>query len=425
MTLVAEPQPPTTPAAAAGGRLRLEYLDGLRGLACLYVLLLHAWMLVPWEQSSGALAWIGRATRWVLDGRVAVAVFIVLSGYCLMLPVARAKDGRLRGGMGPYLKRRSLRILPPYYAAVALGVILPFLVPPSFLDRNAGWWWRTMWPVASPGVLLSHLTLVHNLDNTWFYKINAALWTVATEWQIYFIFPLVLLPVWRRWGGLPMLALAVVLGVAPLATGHFELASPWFIGLFASGMAAASLAFPRTAAGAAWRDRLPWGTLSAMGFAAFFLEAQFGLLRRMMPTLSDWKFHFLIDNVAGFAAAGLTIFCTRRLLRPADRHRTPAILRLLEARWVVGLGLISYSLYLTHAMVLVVLELAAGAAHASVAARAGVFLVLGMPLSVAFSYAFYRVFERPFVRRHMLDVKSAGEQTTTAGPLVALPGGPQ
>lgn len=418
MTLSAKTKfDPIPHATLLGPRLRLEYLDGLRGLACLYVLLLHARGLVPWDQSRGGLAWIGRATRWVAGGRVAVAVFIVLSGYCLMIPVARSKDGRLRGGAGEYLKRRALRILPPYYAALVLGVILPFVFPKSFLSRNAGWWWRTMWPVASPGVLLSHLTLTHNLNIHWVYKINAALWTVATEWQIYFIFPLILLPVWRRFGNLPMLIVAVVMGLAPLTTGHFELASPWFIGLFATGMASASLAFPRTPLAAAWRDRAPWGTLSALGFAAFLVEAEFGMLHRLLPRLSDWKFQFFIDNMAGLAAAALTVFCTRSLLSSIPRKRVTAILRLLEAPLVIGLGTISYSLYLTHAMVLVLLEFLANAAHASVAGRALIFLPLGVPLAVGVSGAFYWVFERPFVRRNMVEVRAtaghAGTSTTT------------
>src|SRR5438270_2616521 len=100
---------------------RLPFLDGLRGLAAVYVVLHHAAMMVP----PAGLGGVGSAARFVFrHGHYAVAVFIVLSGYCLMLPVARDPCGRLPGGVVGYLGRRARRILPPYYAALGLGWLL-------------------------------------------------------------------------------------------------------------------------------------------------------------------------------------------------------------------------------------------------------------------------------------------------------------
>lgn len=62
-------------------------------------------------------------------GHSAVATFIVLSGFSLMLPIARSSEETLKGGMLGYLKRRSLRILPPYYVALGLSLLLIALVP--------------------------------------------------------------------------------------------------------------------------------------------------------------------------------------------------------------------------------------------------------------------------------------------------------
>ena len=97
--------------------LRLHYLDGLRGLAALYVTLHHAYLQVfpnPEQVLPVALAW---GTHWLEYGSFSVAIFIVLSGYCLMLPVA--KSGVLTGGAWHYIQRRARRIIPPYYAAIA------------------------------------------------------------------------------------------------------------------------------------------------------------------------------------------------------------------------------------------------------------------------------------------------------------------
>jgi len=80
------------PANAPPGRVRLAFLDGLRGLSALYVTLFHL------GAPAGLPLGISLAWEWTHFGRSAVGVFIVLSGYSLMLPVARSADGRLRGG---------------------------------------------------------------------------------------------------------------------------------------------------------------------------------------------------------------------------------------------------------------------------------------------------------------------------------------
>jgi peptidoglycan/LPS O-acetylase OafA/YrhL len=104
---------------------RFAFLDGLRGLAALYVVLFHIRAqfdpgapLHPFATRSGEMA-----TVWLAHGHLAVDVFIVLSGFCLMMPVAASPDKHLKGGVAGYLKRRARRILPPCYAALALAFL--------------------------------------------------------------------------------------------------------------------------------------------------------------------------------------------------------------------------------------------------------------------------------------------------------------
>ena len=52
-----------------------------------------------------------------------VTVFLVISGFCLMLPVLRT-ELNLRGGSWVFFKRRYLRIAPPLYAAFVLSVAI-------------------------------------------------------------------------------------------------------------------------------------------------------------------------------------------------------------------------------------------------------------------------------------------------------------
>src|SRR3954449_12891497 len=91
-TSLAPTAPEVRPPAA-----RMPYIDGLRGLSAAYVVLFHIEEFAT-SRFAGALPWWWGASRILSFGDCAVGVFIVVSGYCLMLPVVA--DGRLqlRGG---------------------------------------------------------------------------------------------------------------------------------------------------------------------------------------------------------------------------------------------------------------------------------------------------------------------------------------
>jgi len=108
-----------TPAAAKPPRVRLEFLDGIRGLAAFYVVFHHVSQIYMGERVLPAAGYYW-FTPWMQLGHYAVAIFIVLSGFCLMLPVANSADGTLRGGFLGYVWRRVRRIVPAYYAAMAM-----------------------------------------------------------------------------------------------------------------------------------------------------------------------------------------------------------------------------------------------------------------------------------------------------------------
>src|SRR5882724_8311244 len=160
--------------------LRLAYLDGLRASAALYVVLFHA-VIGFAVQLSGPF----KVLRLVFGfGHEAVAIFIVLSGYCLMLPVARSANAELRSGFWGYLGRRAFRILPPYFAALVFSVLL-IVVVPVLRHGGSGTIWDDSLPGVGLGPIASHLLLVHNWFPAWAYQINGPRWSVASEWQIY------------------------------------------------------------------------------------------------------------------------------------------------------------------------------------------------------------------------------------------------
>jgi peptidoglycan/LPS O-acetylase OafA/YrhL len=361
-------------------RLHLGYLDGLRGLAALYVVFHHAWQFAVSRPDAAQLPrWFTIFTLFK-PGSYGVTVFIVLSGYCLALPVARAADPQLNGGLTRFLTQRARRILPPYYAAVALSIAL-LLVNPT-LREPTGTKWDIALPALTPASIASHVALFHNLVEPWQWKLNPPLWSVALEWQIYFLFALLFVPVWRRSGIVTAVSFALILGVAPLAWGG-GFAHPWFIGSFALGMMAAAVGFSARFDPEGVR-RVPWGIVA---MALCVPAAAAVLLSRRSP-IPD----VLAELSLSVAVAAFLIRSTRSVENQARR----SLLWILENPYSVKLGSFSYSLYLVHYPMLALLAVLLRPVPNALRAF-GCLTLLGVPLMLVFSYAFHCVFERPFM----------------------------
>ena len=94
-------------------RPRLIGLDGIRGLAALFVVLHHSYLMAfPGFPETHAPAWTG----FLLYGHFAVVVFIVLSGFSLA--VSPARNGWRLDSLAKFARRRAWRILPPYWPAL-------------------------------------------------------------------------------------------------------------------------------------------------------------------------------------------------------------------------------------------------------------------------------------------------------------------
>ncbi len=365
----------------------LPYLDGLRGLAALYVVLHHAYMEVVEQSTIPLPGWAELSTRWLYYGQVSVDVFIVLSGYCLMLPVARA-DGNLRGGTVQYLLRRARRILPPYYVALVLSLILIATIPG--MNQISGTRWDVALPALDRGAISAHLLLIHNLNPDWVHTINPPMWSVATEWQIYFLFPLLLLPIWRRFGNRVTIAVAFTLGIAPrFVFDHLNLACPWFLGLFALGMVAAVINVSQPVS---IERLLRWSkTFWVVGLAAFFAST-FAI---GAPRLG--RYLYLMDAFVGLTIACFLVLCTGYCFHFAKSSH-PFFLRFLASTSLVQLGIFSYSLYLVHFPILSLLHLWIRPLHLSSVEELGFFLSVGTGISVVLAYIFHLLFERRLLR---------------------------
>ncbi|WP_341526304.1 acyltransferase family protein [Nostoc sp. UHCC 0302] len=386
-------------------RLHLAYLDGIRGLASLYVVLVHCWDVNVAEALQPALLWLPLA-KFLRYGIFAVVVFIVLSGYCLMLPVVRSNKGYLSGGLLGFFKRRIRRILPPYYAAMIFCVLVGGLI--LWLDRTAIFQWNDERVNALNGLfspvfyfrdVLAYFILIQNFG-LHLNEINGPTWTVAVEWQIYFIFAVFLIPIWRRFGIFITVIIAFSLGLTLTYLLGEDVASnicPWFLGLFALGMASAEISFSQKTSFKQLKNSLSWGVLAAV-FAgvAFLIEwLRFSLLKE----LPEWIVHYGI----ALATACLLIYCTNFSIKA---KALPPILRLLESRSLVALGIFSYSLYITHAPIVWLVHQFLISQKLSPSVVAAKWLLIAVPLSLVFGYLFHRVFERPFMSQFSSNLKS-------------------
>lgn len=328
-------------------RPHLAYIDGLRGLAALFVTAHHA--MAECIDSGYNRAVTGRlgshAIVWLYNGEIAVQVFIVLSGYCLMIPVVRA-GGAFRGGLAEFARRRAWRILPTYYAALALCLLLPLLVP-AFRSPDGPLRWRITQPVTAQA-LISHLFLLHHLSGYWAFRIDYPMWSIPIEWWLYAAFALALVPLWRRLGTVALATSTIALGLAlsRWAGPRYETMRLHYLTLFGLGMAGAAVNFgPR----GEWSRRIIRGA----GPAALAGLVAFVVLRRVVPN-DEWSDDLRLALTAGLMTTALLVWASAR-----KEAGTPSpVIRGLEHPATVWLGRTSYSLYLIHAPALAIVHLA-------------------------------------------------------------------
>ncbi|MEH0448075.1 MULTISPECIES: acyltransferase family protein [unclassified Streptomyces] len=347
---------------------QVQGLDGLRGLAALYVVLFHCWLYTfPGYPDSSAPRWLDG----LMYGRLAVVFFLVLSGFSLAISPAR--HGWRSEGVAEYLRRRAWRILPPYWAALCMSLVIAwFVVPASHSGPPTGW------SMAVYGLLGQDVFTAPTP--------NGAFWSIAVEAELYVVFPLLLFV--RRRASAAVLVVLVTLPVvvrgltAPGGTpveGDNWL-TPHLAPVFVAGMVGAAVVVASERV-----RRLPWGWFAVL--AAVPVLA-LGVIKGSVWTLTHY---FWVD---------LAVAPAMTMLIVAVATGRPAVLvRLLTARPVRSLGEFSYSLYLIHLPI--VLAVIRRVAPHYVAPGLSTFwftLVLALPVSLLAAWLFSRLFELPFKR---------------------------
>lgn len=162
---------------------RLEYIDGLRGLAALLVLLFHTY---SWN--NRALAFGDSFTNFPLfqSGWLGAELFFMISGFVILISLENSKD------FITFFKKRILRIYPAFF----ISCIILLFVYIFFREGRVG----NIAPYYSLYDILSSFTLTDNYlwnilmkytqQDIYVSGINASFWTIFVELKFYILFGL-------------------------------------------------------------------------------------------------------------------------------------------------------------------------------------------------------------------------------------------
>jgi len=182
--------------------INTSILNGIRGLAALYVLIGHArWLL--WEgyiegyllhpqsynQASkilvSLLAFFGK-------GHVAVILFFVLSGFVIHYSIIKREKNKL--DILDYFKRRFLRIYPPLLFCMLLTLVLD--LTGKYIYGYSIYFQSTPVPLINENIIsnLNWITAIGNLlmvqgIYTHVWGTNGPLWSLMYEWWFYMLYP--------------------------------------------------------------------------------------------------------------------------------------------------------------------------------------------------------------------------------------------
>jgi peptidoglycan/LPS O-acetylase OafA/YrhL len=379
---------------------RLPQLDSLRGLAALTVFCYHAFLMLPAGPTT--LEYLRHTPLgFCVDGRAAVLLFFVLSGFVLTWGFSEARD-RSRFWMLSFILRRIFRIYPAFLVSTLFAVALRTLVFDAervYLNYAYGFAqeWKNSFLASDFARFLTLIWPGSHLD------INPVTWSLVVEMRISLIFPIVIVLVnWtpRKVMYVLPLAAAYALGFLLPHVSTLRYFPHFVLGAICARHALAFITWLRP-------RPLPLRLLCVLGSLALYGTATHA------PTFSTMSVHtqFLIEQSVGLGAAGLILSCLA-LSAPSG---------FFGSRPLRFLGATSYSFYLLHLVLM--FSLSSWLLRFTASYIATVFAIL--VITYLISYVVFRFVEVPMNRvgrdwvrwaitqRFQNLSKPAGEQTTS------------
>jgi peptidoglycan/LPS O-acetylase OafA/YrhL len=347
----------------------LRYVDGLRAIAVLAVILYHALCVAAWAPPLVGTApqmdpvwWFAKLAS---KGAHGVDLFFVISGLCLSYPaLARIRAGReSRFDCRDFVAKRMVRILPPYY--IATGIVIAAVLLTTHFGSPVP---RAVGTDFSPFSIFKQLLF---FDRAALF-VNDSFWTLSVEFRWYLVFPILLLLYVRSPRAFLALLAACVVAYNCTRLRAIDIGT---LPAFMLGIVAADLQIvgPRFA-----RFALPatvvafWWALLLEPFSS--VPSSFGL--------ADVAGNYTQTNVGWQLAAFAFVVAS---------GRTAWLRRLLEIPMLCGIGVACYGIYLVHQPIIGAWAELAGA-HFDPALGFAASVVFALAGGLLFSY----LADRPF-----------------------------
>jgi peptidoglycan/LPS O-acetylase OafA/YrhL len=384
---------------AAGPAMSLEQfranayfggLDLLRGLSILLVIFHH----VP-EVAEHSPLWIVQS-----NGRYGVSLFFVISGFLIATLLLRELRTAGSIALGNFYARRTLRLLPLYFACLAAHAVLVY---------GLG-----MYNAENRALFTEKLPAYAFFFSNWLSTATAGpffqSWSLAAEEQFYLSFAFLLVFLRRSWF-VPLAVIAIAFKFLVFTTiGTVDAwSTAWRIGL-------------------SYQESILWGVLLAFALenpVVFAALGKFTRSRLLLPLAAAgtaiWLAFYPIEHAATWDAELLYVMMTGLVLAVVTRPARPAA-------WlapVAFVGRISYGLYLIHMIVISLVKKLPGGGDPLIC------FVVSTLLVVPAAALIYRFFEKPiieFYKRRFsagthgaVDVRSAPKPALSAVPAAARP----
>lgn len=318
---------PTVAPSADKAATRFAFVDGLRGVAALSIVLFHAWWYEPEPKT------LLESAHWCVDvlflqTRRGVQILLVVSGFVIAYSLRNTWVTPRE--MLLFVGRRAVRLAPAYWIAIGLALLVdvlcrgPLKLPSPFQDQPS-----------IPRVL-AHLAFLQDVFD--FESLSAGLWTVCIEMQFYVVAVLgwalaqrIFAPPLRnqtRPSPSAILAVFAALAAASLAYwGRLESNDHWvthFLWRFFLGMVT-WWTLDRTV------PPILFNSIVAIAIAQLVYELGF-------DPVFQWRLEWPSGNTVSLATALALLVAGRK-----ERLHV-----WLNWRWLQFIGRISYSLYLVH-----------------------------------------------------------------------------
>lgn len=363
------------------GPSRIVAIDGFRAYLALWVVGCHVLWYSGYEESA-----IGTPLKLISRGHYPVDVFIIISGFVIFFLLDR------RNAIpADFIRQRFFRLFPLFFTLFLVGVLLYKVQVWNFEqiryfspDRSA----HTAAQLASwiEHVYLSialHVTMLHGIvpeiayqDAPGAFLIPA--WSVSLEWQFYLIAPFIYMLVMAR------------------PANRLLLAAICFV-LFSTR----TYLFPEVRYGAFLPFHIEF---FFVGAGSYFLYKHLDETRRAQSHGDVW-FPVAILLVAILISARtwsqipliLWILFIGLILEPRHSYASRCLMPLFENKVTQYLGRISYSIYLSHILVIALVQFVLLSAMPGLdqLTHCMLLLLLSLPLTLALSDVLYRYIEVP------------------------------